>query len=93
MSKKSTTQWLDYDQLELAMQGQNTLEGFDVLVSYSESQLNNILQAATAADKSTTIIVPEFISTVASACEFSRSVLYQTETNQLTRTWKGLARR
>ncbi|KAK3384674.1 hypothetical protein B0T24DRAFT_689968 [Lasiosphaeria ovina] len=61
----TTNNWMDYNSLEQAMRGQSTLEGFDVLVSYSETQLNNLLKTATAADTTSSISVPEFQTSVA----------------------------
>jgi hypothetical protein len=61
--------WLEYDQLEMAMRGQSTLEGFDVLVSYNETELNNVLKAATDHDNITAIKVPEFTTSVTGQCE------------------------
>lgn len=64
--------WLTFDDLEKSMRGQSCLEGYDVLVSYSETQLNLLLQDATAKDNNTQINVPEFTTTVAAQCEFSQ---------------------
>ncbi|KAK0633954.1 hypothetical protein B0T14DRAFT_492023 [Immersiella caudata] len=59
---------LGYNELEMAMRGHSTLEGFDVLVSYSETELNKVLAAAVAADPGSSVIsVEAFEASVAGA--------------------------
>ncbi|KAK0651241.1 hypothetical protein B0T16DRAFT_453736 [Cercophora newfieldiana] len=56
--------FMEYNDLESSMRNQSTLEGYDVMVAYSETQLNSMLKAATDADNSV-INVPEFQTQVA----------------------------
>ncbi|KAI1360156.1 hypothetical protein F5Y08DRAFT_343946 [Xylaria arbuscula] len=53
----STTKCMNYETLEQEMRGEDTLQGFDVLVSYNETQLNQLLTNATENDETTNINV------------------------------------
>lgn len=63
------TSCLEYDELEKAMRGQSTLSGFDVLVSYSQPELNHVLHNAARADTDSSIDIPEFIAEGTGLCE------------------------